>query len=91
MSLRGVLVPHGTFKSNHQYTVLTPGYPVMRSQCPVPQEYETQSSEEARFVKQLDQCEMILQASEYEDMESQPGRLQDFFDSTAGTQAHKRF
>uniref|UniRef100_A0ABK0LXT8 5'-deoxynucleotidase HDDC2 n=1 Tax=Rattus norvegicus TaxID=10116 RepID=A0ABK0LXT8_RAT len=47
------------------------------------EEYETQSSEEARFVKQLDQCEMILQASEYEDMENKPGRLQDFYDSTA--------
>ncbi|GAB1295014.1 5'-deoxynucleotidase HDDC2 [Apodemus speciosus] len=46
-------------------------------------EYETQSSEEARFVKQLDQCEMILQASEYEDLENKPGRLQDFYDSTA--------
>ncbi|EGW12324.1 HD domain-containing protein 2 [Cricetulus griseus] len=47
------------------------------------EEYETQSSAEARFVKQLDQCEMILQASEYEDMENKPGRLQDFYDSTA--------
>ncbi|XP_063091113.1 5'-deoxynucleotidase HDDC2 isoform X4 [Cavia porcellus] len=33
------------------------------------EEYETQSTAEARFVKQLDQCEMILQASEYEDLE----------------------
>ncbi|XP_033619042.1 HD domain-containing protein 2 [Fukomys damarensis] len=48
------------------------------------EEYETQSSAEARFVKQLDQCEMILQASEYEDLERRPGRLQDFFNSTAG-------
>lgn len=40
-------------------------------------------------MKQLDQCEMILQASEYEDMEKKPGRLQDFYDSTAGTHAHK--
>ncbi|EPY77476.1 HD domain-containing protein 2 [Camelus ferus] len=47
-------------------------------------EYETQSSAEAKFVKQLDQCEMILQASEYEDLENKPGRLQDFYDSTAG-------
>lgn len=42
-------------------------------------------------MKQLDQCEMILQASEYEDMENKPGRLQDFYDSTAGTHAHKHF
>lgn len=40
-------------------------------------------------MKQLDQCEMILQASEYEDMENKPGRLQEFYDSTAGTHAHK--
>ncbi|XP_005659270.1 HD domain-containing protein 2 isoform X2 [Sus scrofa] len=46
------------------------------------EEYETQSSAEARYVKQLDQCEMILQASEYEDLENKPGRLQDFYDST---------
>ncbi|XP_034818695.1 5'-deoxynucleotidase HDDC2 isoform X1 [Pan paniscus] len=47
------------------------------------EEYETQSSAEAKYVKQLDQCEMILQASEYEDLEHKPGRLQDFYDSTA--------
>lgn len=67
-----------------------PEYPVPQlSSCcfrgPFPQEYETQSSAEAKFVKQLDQCEMILQASEYEDLENRPGRLQDFYDSTAGT------
>ncbi|XP_066229406.1 5'-deoxynucleotidase HDDC2 [Saccopteryx leptura] len=52
------------------------------------EEYETQSTAEAKFVKQLDQCEMILQASEYEDLESRPGRLQDFYDSTAGKFSH---
>uniref|UniRef100_A0A452R7F1 5'-deoxynucleotidase HDDC2 n=1 Tax=Ursus americanus TaxID=9643 RepID=A0A452R7F1_URSAM len=52
------------------------------------EEYETQSSAEAKFVKQLDQCEMILQASEYEDLENRPGRLQDFYDSTAGKFSH---
>lgn len=35
-------------------------------------------------MKQLDQCEMILQAFEYEELENTPGRLQDFYDSTAG-------
>lgn len=49
------------------------------------QEYETQSSAEARLVKQFDQLEMILQAHEYEELEGTPGRLQEFFDSTAGT------
>ncbi|XP_030665494.1 HD domain-containing protein 2 isoform X1 [Nomascus leucogenys] len=53
------------------------------------EEYETQSSAEAKFVKQLDQCEMILQASEYEDLEHKPGRLQDFYDSTAGRRSTK--
>ena len=48
------------------------------------QEYETQSSPEARLVKQFDLLEMILQAHEYEELEGTPGRLQDFFDSTSG-------
>ncbi|KAH1173574.1 hypothetical protein KIL84_017413 [Mauremys mutica] len=48
------------------------------------EEYEHQSTAEARFVKELDQCEMILQASEYEELEKMPGRLQDFYDSTSG-------
>ncbi|ELW69827.1 HD domain-containing protein 2, partial [Tupaia chinensis] len=52
------------------------------------EEYETQSSAEAKFVKQLDQCEMILQASEYQDLEDKPGRLQDFYDSTTGKFSH---
>ncbi|XP_045444801.1 5'-deoxynucleotidase HDDC2-like [Pipistrellus kuhlii] len=47
------------------------------------EEYETQASAEAKFAKQLDQCEMILQASEHEDLENTPGRLKDFYDSTA--------
>ncbi|XP_068933586.1 5'-deoxynucleotidase HDDC2 isoform X3 [Petaurus breviceps papuanus] len=51
-------------------------------------EYENQSSAEAKFVKQLDQCEMILQAFEYEDLENKPGRLQEFYDSTAGKFSH---
>ncbi|KAF6114078.1 HD domain containing 2 [Phyllostomus discolor] len=52
------------------------------------EEYETQSTAEAKFVKQLDQCEMILQASEYEDLENRPGRLQEFYDCTAGKFSH---
>uniref|UniRef100_A0A3P9C625 5'-deoxynucleotidase HDDC2 n=1 Tax=Maylandia zebra TaxID=106582 RepID=A0A3P9C625_9CICH len=53
-----------------------------------PCEYETQSSAEARLVKQFDQLEMILQAHEYEELEGTPGRLQEFFDSTAGRFHH---
>ncbi|KAL0164952.1 hypothetical protein M9458_040705, partial [Cirrhinus mrigala] len=40
------------------------------------EEYETQSSPEAKLVKELDQLEMIIQAHEYEELEGKPGRLQ---------------
>ncbi|CAL1586253.1 unnamed protein product [Knipowitschia caucasica] len=52
------------------------------------EEYESQSSAEARLVKQFDLLEMILQAHEYEQEESAPGRLQEFFDSTDGRFHH---
>ncbi|XP_021356196.1 HD domain-containing protein 2-like isoform X2 [Mizuhopecten yessoensis] len=47
-------------------------------------EYETQSTAEARFVKDLDRFEMILQAAEYEQLDGRPKALQEFFDSTNG-------
>uniref|UniRef100_A0A1W7RGX7 5'-deoxynucleotidase HDDC2 n=1 Tax=Agkistrodon contortrix contortrix TaxID=8713 RepID=A0A1W7RGX7_AGKCO len=52
------------------------------------EEYECQFTAEAKFVKQLDQCEMIIQALEYEELEKRPGRLQDFYDTTAGKFSH---
>ncbi|CAK6962151.1 HD domain-containing protein 2 [Scomber scombrus] len=52
------------------------------------EEYESQSSPEARLVKQFDRLEMILQAHEYEELEGTPGRLQEFFDSTNGCFHH---
>ncbi|XP_007561059.1 PREDICTED: HD domain-containing protein 2 [Poecilia mexicana] len=52
------------------------------------EEYESQSSPEARLVKQFDLLEMIMQAHEYEELEGTPGRLQEFFDSTAGRFHH---
>ncbi|XP_078130100.1 5'-deoxynucleotidase HDDC2 [Sander vitreus] len=52
------------------------------------EEYETQSSPEARLVKEFDLLEMILQAHEYEELEETPGRLQEFFDSTNGRFHH---
>ncbi|CAJ1077176.1 HD domain-containing protein 2 [Xyrichtys novacula] len=52
------------------------------------EEYETQSSPEARLVKQFDLLEMILQAHEYEELEGTSGRLQEFFDSTNGRFHH---
>ncbi|MBN3276679.1 HDDC2 protein, partial [Polyodon spathula] len=55
------------------------------------EEYECQSSPEAKLVKELDQFEMILQAYEYEDLEKTPGRLQEFFDSTKGLRTNLSF
>ncbi|XP_054618416.1 HD domain-containing protein 2 [Dunckerocampus dactyliophorus] len=52
------------------------------------EEYENQSSPEARLVKDFDRLEMILQAHEYEELEGTPGRLQEFFDSTEGRFRH---
>ncbi|XP_033998799.1 HD domain-containing protein 2 [Trematomus bernacchii] len=52
------------------------------------EEYENQSSAEARLVKEFDLLEMILQAHEYEELEGTPGRLQEFFDSTEGRFQH---
>ncbi|XP_005990535.1 HD domain-containing protein 2 [Latimeria chalumnae] len=52
------------------------------------EEYEFQSTAEAKFVKELDQFEMILQAFEYEELERRPGQLQDFYDSTRGRFNH---
>lgn len=48
------------------------------------QEYEAQETGEAKFVKDLDRFEMILQAHEYEESEEKTGSgwLQEFFDST---------
>ncbi|XP_061350181.1 uncharacterized protein LOC133295372 isoform X2 [Gastrolobium bilobum] len=45
-------------------------------------EYEANSSPEAKFVKDLDKVEMILQALEYEDEQGKD--LVEFFQSTAG-------
>ncbi|XP_056620652.1 HD domain-containing protein 2 [Triplophysa dalaica] len=52
------------------------------------EEYENQTSSEAKLVKELDQLEMILQAHEYEELEGKPGRLQEFFTSTEGRFHH---
>ncbi|GCB71303.1 5'-deoxynucleotidase HDDC2 isoform X2 [Scyliorhinus torazame] len=52
------------------------------------EEYENQSSAEAKYVKELDRFEMIMQAFEYEQLEQKPGRLQEFYDSTKGNFHH---
>ncbi|KAF3816198.1 hypothetical protein GH733_014787, partial [Mirounga leonina] len=43
-----------------------------------------------KYVKQLDQSEMILQISEYEGLENKPGRLYKFYNSTAGKFSHPK-
>eukprot|EP00126_Sphaerothecum_destruens_P006381 Sdes_comp19334_c0_seq1m10507 len=48
------------------------------------EEYETGKTPEAKYVKDLDKFEMILQAFEYENEEKTPGKLEEFFESTRG-------
>ncbi|XP_054268589.1 5'-deoxynucleotidase HDDC2-like [Macrosteles quadrilineatus] len=52
------------------------------------EEYESQSSEEAKFVKDLDRFDMVLQAFEYEKSANKPVDLQEFFDSVKGKLKH---
>lgn len=49
-------------------------------------EYEHGQTEAARFVKQIDKLELVLQADEYE--RAQAINLGEFFDSTAGAITH---
>ncbi|KAJ1674464.1 hypothetical protein EV182_003222, partial [Spiromyces aspiralis] len=49
-------------------------------------EYEQSETREAQFVHDLDKCEMIIQALEYEKSNSK--RLDQFFDSTRGVFKH---
>ena len=51
-------------------------------------EYSERMTPEAKFVKDLDRFEMILQAYEYERAEGNVGRLQEFFESTKGKFQH---
>ena len=48
------------------------------------QEYEHQKSPEAKFVKDMDKLEMLYQAYEYEEINKNPGHLQEFYDHTFG-------
>lgn len=52
------------------------------------QEYENQSSPEAKFAKDLDRYDMILQAFEYEKREKAPKKLEEFFKSCYGKFDH---
>ncbi|CAH0389418.1 unnamed protein product [Bemisia tabaci] len=51
-------------------------------------EYESQISKEAKFVKELDRLDMILQAFEYEKMHKSPKKYEEFFDSTLDKITH---
>ena len=53
-------------------------------------EYENQLTSEAKLVKDLDKFDMIMQAFEYESMESRPGQLEEFFKSTEGKFKHPK-
>jgi len=45
-------------------------------------EYEKQESPEARYVKDLDRIDLLMQAFEYEKRDNSPGNLQEFFNAT---------
>ncbi|RZF36914.1 hypothetical protein LSTR_LSTR004602 [Laodelphax striatellus] len=52
------------------------------------EEYEAQETSEAKFVKELDRLDMVVQAYEYEKRDETYGHLQEFFDSTQGKFSH---
>ncbi|XP_052865974.1 5'-deoxynucleotidase HDDC2 isoform X1 [Anopheles cruzii] len=51
-------------------------------------EYEEGQTPEAKFVKDLDRLDMVMQAYEYEKRDSCPMHLQEFFDSTENKFSH---
>lgn len=53
------------------------------------QEYEAGESAEAKFVKDLDRLDMVLQAFEYEKRDNCPNKHQEFFESTKGKFNHQ--
>lgn len=51
-------------------------------------EYESGKTAEAKFVKDLDRLDMVMQAFEYEKRDNCPMKHQEFFDSTKGKFSH---
>ncbi|KAL9705428.1 hypothetical protein quinque_008946, partial [Culex quinquefasciatus] len=51
-------------------------------------EYEAGKTAEAKFVKDLDRLDMVMQAFEYEKRDNCPMKHQEFFDSTKGKFSH---
>lgn len=54
-------------------------------------EYESQETQEAKWVKDCDRYDMIQQAFEYEKRDETPMKHQEFFDSTRGKFQHEFF
>lgn len=75
---------HRREKETMEYLSGLVGEEVGREFLSLWQEYEAQETQEAKFVKDLDKFEMILQAHEYEVSEEKSGTgwLQEFFDFT---------
>ncbi|XP_038051757.1 5'-deoxynucleotidase HDDC2-like [Patiria miniata] len=71
---------------NHLTSLVDPA--VGSELCQLWEEYEEGSTEEAKFVKDLDKFEMILQAFEYETLEKRPLELQEFYNTTKGKFTH---
>lgn len=55
------------------------------------EEYESQETPEAQWVKDCDLYDMILTAFEYEKRDETPGKHQEFFESTKGRFKHPFF
>ncbi|XP_060813801.1 5'-deoxynucleotidase HDDC2 isoform X1 [Bombus pascuorum] len=51
-------------------------------------EYEKQETPEAKYVKDLDRLDLIMQAYEYEKRDNIPGKLEEFFSSNDGKIRH---
>ncbi|XP_033219437.1 HD domain-containing protein 2 [Belonocnema kinseyi] len=51
-------------------------------------EYEQQQSPEAKYVKDLDRLDLLMQAYEYEKRDKTPGHLQEFFNAINGKIRH---
>ncbi|KAG8041661.1 hypothetical protein G9C98_002954 [Cotesia typhae] len=51
-------------------------------------EYESQQSNEAKYVKDLDRLDLISQAYEYEKRDGTPGKLEEFFANTVDKISH---
>eukprot|EP00054_Salpingoeca_dolichothecata_P011302 m.62774 g.62774 ORF g.62774 m.62774 type:complete len:308 (+) comp19399_c0_seq1:69-992(+) len=70
--------------SMQMITALVPNKKIGNEMLALWEEYEAGKSDDARFLKDLDKFEMIIQAFEYEKAEGRYGALESFFESTKG-------